>query len=106
MVTVTYILQTGVAQSFDLPIGTSVMEGAVLNKLSGIDADCGGACSCATCHVKVAEEWREVVGAPNQIEEEMLDMATDADASSRLSCQIKLSEAMDGLIVRIPPGDG
>lgn len=104
MVKVTYILQSGEARSFDLAEGSSVIEGAVKNNLSGIDADCGGACSCATCHVKVDAQWQAIVGGPNQIESEMLDMATDADESSRLSCQIKLSSALDGLVVRIPGG--
>jgi len=68
----------------------------------GIEAECGGACSCATCHVYVDEAWRDKVGPPSQMEEDMLDFAFDVRASSRLSCQIKVGEELDGLVVSVP----
>jgi 2Fe-2S ferredoxin len=80
----------------------TVMETAVRNSIPGIDADCGGACACATCHVYVEPEWWQSVGARNRMEEDMLDFAFDVRASSRLSCQIKISEALDGLRVLVP----
>ena len=82
--------------------GTSVMENAVRRSVPGIDAECGGACACATCHVYVDEAWQEKVGAPSPIEADMLAFAHDVQPSSRLSCQIKLADALDGLIVRVP----
>ena len=78
------------------------MEGAVKNRIRGIDADCGGACACATCHVYVDEAWREKTGKPSAMEESMLDFAEDVEPNSRLSCQIKVTDALDGLIVRLP----
>jgi len=68
----------------------------------GIDADCGGACACATCHVYIAPEWVERVGAPNEMEVDMLDFAFDVRENSRLSCQVKLTEELDGLMVTVP----
>lgn len=82
--------------------GTSVMENAVRNSVPGIEAECGGACACATCHVYVDDAWREKVGAPGPIEADMLDFAYDVRPTSRLSCQIKVADALDGLIVRVP----
>ena len=102
MVKVTYVQPDGSQRTLDIPPGLSVMEGAVKKNLPGIDADCGGACSCATCHVKVDPSWTAVVGPAGVLEEEMLDMAPDVEPHSRLSCQIKLTTAMDGLVVAIP----
>lgn len=82
--------------------GTSVMENAVRNSVPGIEAECGGACACATCHVYVDEAWQERVGSPGPIEADMLDFAYDVQPASRLSCQIKIVDALDGLIVRVP----
>jgi len=82
--------------------GTSLMENAVRNSVPGIEAECGGACACATCHVYVDEAWQEEVGSPGAIEADMLDFAYDIRPSSRLSCQIKIVDALDGLIVRMP----
>ncbi len=82
--------------------GMTVMETAVKNQVPGIDADCGGACACATCHVYVEQEWLDKVGARNPMEEDMLDFAFDVRDNSRLSCQIKVSEAIDGLRVKVP----
>ena len=80
----------------------TVMEGAIQNSIPGIDADCGGACACATCHVYVDEAWMEKTGKPESMEEDMLDFAFDVRDNSRLSCQIKVTDELDGLIVRMP----
>ena len=97
-----YIEHDGTEHVVDVGIGWSVMEGAVKNRIPGIDADCGGACACATCHVYVDEAWREKVGAPSPMEEDMLDFGFDVRPSSRLSCQIKVSDELDGLVVSTP----
>jgi 2Fe-2S ferredoxin len=87
--------------------GISLMEVAKMNGIAGITADCGGACSCATCHVYVDADWLEKVGPPDDIEFAMLDMVADtAQENSRLSCQIKLNAALDGLLVTVAPGSG
>jgi len=78
------------------------MEAAKLALVPGIEAECGGACACATCHVYVEEEWREKTGEPSPMEEDMLDFAFDVREESRLSCQIKVTEDLDGLVVRVP----
>jgi len=78
------------------------METAIKNYVPGIEAECGGACACATCHVYVDEDWRTVTGVPSPMEEDMLDFGFDVKPNSRLSCQIKVSDALDGLVVRIP----
>jgi 2Fe-2S ferredoxin len=80
----------------------TVMEVAKKNLIDGIEAECGGACACATCHVFVDEAWRDKTGSASQMEEDMLDFAFDVRPTSRLSCQIKVSDALDGLIVRVP----
>ncbi|MCE1236237.1 MAG: 2Fe-2S iron-sulfur cluster-binding protein [Hyphomicrobiales bacterium] len=83
-------------------VGSTVMEAAVRNGVPGIEAECGGACACATCHVYVAEDWYGRVGAPQPMEEDMLDFAFEVKPNSRLSCQIKVTEELDGLVVDIP----
>ena len=102
MAKITYVENDGTEHVIDVKTGLSVMEGAVKNNVPGIDADCGGACACATCHVYVTEAWREAAGSPEQMEEDMLDFAFDVRSESRLSCQIKITDALDGLVVRIP----
>jgi 2Fe-2S ferredoxin len=82
--------------------GSTVMENAVRNSVPGIEAECGGACACATCHVYVDEDWVEKVGGPEAMEEDMLDFAFDVRPNSRLSCQIKVTKALDGLVVHVP----
>jgi ferredoxin, 2Fe-2S len=82
--------------------GLSVMETAIRNNVPGIDADCGGACACATCHVYVDEAWLEKTGERSAMEESMLDFADAVQDNSRLSCQIRVTEALDGLVVRLP----
>lgn len=99
---ITYIDFEGTERSVDANIGDSVMETATNNDLPGIDADCGGACACATCHVYVGEDWMDLVGKPEDLEAEMLDVADDVRENSRLSCQIKITEEMDGLVITTP----
>lgn len=102
MAKITYIDQKGTERTVDVPAGWSVMEGAVKNRVPGIDADCGGACACATCHVYVDPAWLAKLPPRQEMEEQMLDFAQDVKPNSRLSCQIKVSPALDGLIVRTP----
>lgn len=97
-----YIEHTGKEHEVDVPAGWSVMEGAVKNLIPGIDADCGGACACATCHVFVDEAWLAKLPKKEDMEETMLDFAPDMAANSRLSCQIKVTPELDGLVVRMP----
>ncbi len=99
---ITYIEHNGTAHVIEAKAGMTVMEAAVKNKVPGIEAECGGACACATCHVYVSDDWREAVGEPEEMEEDMLDFAFDIRESSRLSCQIKVRENFGGLIVFIP----
>ena len=103
---ITYIEHSGPAHVVDVPEGLSVMRGAVDNNIPGIDADCGGECACATCHVYVDEAWLGTTGrpVPGSQEASMLSFAALARPNSRLSCQIKVSAALDGLIVRLPEG--
>ena len=86
----------------DSSSGLSLMEAALENNVPGIIAECGGACSCATCHVYIDDKWQNRVGAPNIMEDDMLDFAYDRRENSRLSCQIVLDESLDGLVVYIP----
>ena len=97
-----YIEHNGKEHEIEVPAGWSVMEGAVKNLVPGIDADCGGACACATCHVYVDPAWLAKLPQRQEMEEQMLDFAQDVKPNSRLSCQIKVSPALDGLIVRTP----
>lgn len=102
MAKITYIEHNGTKHEIEVDNGLSVMEGAINNLIPGIDADCGGACACATCHVYVDEAWRDATGKPSAMEESMLDFAEEVEPNSRLSCQIRVSDALDGLIVRLP----
>jgi ferredoxin, 2Fe-2S len=99
---ITYIEHTGKEHVIDVADGMTVMEGAVKHAVPGIDADCGGACACATCHVYVDPSWAERTGKPSGMEQSMLDFAADVEPTSRLSCQIKVTAALDGLVVRMP----
>src|SRR3954465_4219785 len=101
---VTYIEHNGTAHEIELEEGLSVMRGAVDNGVPGIDADCGGECACATCHVFVEEPWLEKTGEPSEQEASMLSFAATAQPNSRLSCQIIMSPALDGMGVRPPEG--
>ena len=102
MPNITYIDHKGAARVIDAEIGSTVMETAVKNQVPGIEAECGGACACATCHVYVDDAWKAATGEPSQMEEDMLDFAHDVRPTSRLSCQIKVKPEYDGLVVRIP----
>ena len=102
MAKITFIEFNGTAHEVEGSNGMSVMETAVKNMVPGIDADCGGACACATCHVYVEPDWLDAVGERNEMEEDMLDFAFDVRDNSRLSCQIKVSDALDGLVVKVP----
>ena len=102
MAKITYIEHDGTEHVVDVKNGLSVMEGAVKNNIPGIDADCGGACACATCHVYVDAAWQSKTGSKSAMEESMLDFAENVEESSRLSCQIKVSDDLDGLTVRMP----
>ncbi len=86
----------------EVPTEMSVMEGAVQNNIPGIDADCGGACACATCHVYVDEKWFNKLSKKEDAEQDMLDMAFEPNKFSRLSCQLTVSENLDGLVVKMP----
>ena len=97
-----YIEHNGKEHEVEVPVGWSVMEGAVKNLIPGIDADFGGACACATCHVFVDEAWLAKLPKKEDMEETMLDFAPDMAANSRLSCQIKVTPELDGLVVRMP----
>ncbi|MBW8636449.1 2Fe-2S iron-sulfur cluster binding domain-containing protein [Hoeflea sp. WL0058] len=102
MTKLTFVSSEGVRYDVDAEDGTSVMENAVRNGVPGIEAECGGACACATCHVYVDDEWTEKVGGPDVMEEDMLDFAFEMKPSSRLSCQIRVSSELDGLVLHVP----
>jgi len=102
MVKVLFVEHDGTQHSVEVKPGDSLMQAAVSNGVPGIDADCGGSCSCATCHVYVNEQWVVKTGDVNPVEEAMLSLSTDRKENSRLSCQISLTEEMDGLIVNTP----
>ncbi len=102
MPTITLIEYDGTSHTIDAEPGISLMQNAINNAVPGIDADCGGACACGTCHVFVADEWRQRSGAADAMEEAMLGMRPDRSEESRLSCQIEVSEDLDGMVVRLP----
>lgn len=102
MAKITYITHDEKTYEVEADVGATVMSAAVRNMVPGIEAECGGACACATCHVYVDSGWREAVGKPSPMEEDMLDFALDVQPGSRLSCQIKITDALDGLVVRVP----
>ena len=104
MAKIHFVDHKGETRTVEIENGATVMEAAIRNSIPGIEAECGGACACATCHVYVDAEWRDRVGPPNEVELEMLDMVSDiARDNSRLSCQVRLSEALDGLRVTVAP---
>ncbi len=102
MTKITYLAADGTQFDVDAENGSTVMENAIKNSVPGIEAECGGACACATCHVSVDDKWSEKVGSPEALEDDMLDFAWDVQPNSRLSCQIKVTDELDGLIVRVP----
>lgn len=97
-----YVEHNGTESLVRVSIGQSVMQGAVDNMIDGITGECGGSCSCATCHCYVHEDWTEKVGGPNDIEEGILECAAEPKSNSRLSCQIKVTDELDGLVVLLP----
>ena len=99
---ITYIEHDGKTHTIEVASGLSVMEGAVQNNIPGIDADCGGSMACATCHVYVKEEWFNKLPKKEDWEEDMIDMAYQPNKSSRLSCQLTVSDKLEGLTVNIP----
>lgn len=97
-----YIDHTGAEYEVELEVGKSVMEGAMENMIDGILAECGGCCSCATCHVYVDEAYLEKTGTAEGMEQELISVVQEPQPNSRLSCQIFVTEEMDGMVVRIP----
>ena len=106
MAKVTYIEHNKKSYDIEVPNGLTVMEGAVQNNIPGIDADCGGSCACATCHVYVDEKWFDKLPNKESAEEDMLDMAFEPKKFSRLSCQLTVSDILDGLVVKMPSKQG
>lgn len=102
MTKITFIQHDGEEQTLEVENGISVMNAAVDNLIEGIDADCGGECNCATCHVYVGEEWMPKVGQPQDDEEAIMSLNPERKDNSRLSCQIKISDELDGLVVHLP----
>src|SRR4026209_237638 len=101
MAKITFVDHSGQSRTVDVENGATVMENAIRNAVPGIEAECGGACACATCHVYVDDEWMAEVGEPSSMEEDMLEFAYDVRPTSRLSCQIKVRDALDALVVRV-----
>ena len=106
MVKITFIESTGQSRAVDAEDGSTVMEPAVRTAVPEIEAECGGACACATCHVYVDPAWVEATGKPEPMEEDMLDFAFEVQPNSRLSCQIKVKPQLEGLVVRTPARQG
>ena len=102
MASIKFIQPDGTEQIVSAEPGVTVMEAAKMNLVQGIEAECGGACACATCHVYVDDAWREKVGKPSAMEEDMLDFAFDVREASRLSCQIKVTNELDGVVLHVP----
>jgi ferredoxin, 2Fe-2S len=103
---ITFIEHDGTVHEIDAEIGSTVMESAMRGGVTSIVAECGGSCTCSTCHVYVDEAWRDKLPAPSSEEEDQLDFAFDLQPNSRLSCQIKVTAEIDGLLVRTPSYQG
>ena len=103
---ITYIEHNGKKHIIEVSNGLSVMEGAVQNNIPGIDADCGGSCACATCHVYVDEKWFGKLPNKENAEEDMLDMAFEPNKFSRLGCQITVTKDLDNMVVKMPSKQG
>jgi 2Fe-2S ferredoxin len=102
MAKITYIEHDGTPHTVDVAVGLTVMEGAVNNNVPGIDADCGGACACSTCHAYVDPDWVARLPAREDMELDMLDFAYEPNERSRLTCQIKVTPELDGLVLQLP----
>mgnify|MGYP001464705393 CR=1 FL=1 len=103
---ITYIEHNGKSHDVDVPNSLSVMEGAIQNNIPGIDADCGGSCACATCHIYVDKNWFDKLPTKENAEEDMLDMAYEPNKFSRLACQITVTDDLDGLVLKLPSKQG
>ena len=103
---ITYIEHNGKSHTLEVANGLTVMEGAVQNNIPGIDADCGGSCACATCHVYVDDKWFDKLPKKESAEEDMLDMAFEPGKFSRLSCQLTVDKKLNGLVVKMPSKQG
>jgi ferredoxin, 2Fe-2S len=99
---VVFIEHNGARREVDVPVGHSIMEGAVRHGIDGIVAECGGSCTCATCHVFITPSWRAKVGAPNELEQAMLEALSTSQENSRLSCQIKVTPELEGVEILLP----
>jgi 2Fe-2S ferredoxin len=97
-----YIEFSGKEHHIEMPVGYSIMEGAIKNSVSGIDADCGGSCACATCHVYVDEKFIDKLPKPQESEQDMIDFVANPKNNSRLSCQLMITDELDGIVVRMP----
>ena len=102
MAKITYHTHDNKTHTVDVQKGLTVMEGAVQNDIPGIDADCGGACACATCHIYVDEKWFNKLPNKSEAEQDMLDMAIEPNKFSRLGCQITVNDDLDGMVVKMP----
>ncbi|MFT8674428.1 MAG: 2Fe-2S iron-sulfur cluster-binding protein [Acetobacter sp.] len=103
---VTFIQPDGISMAIDAPLGMSVMQVATQNAIAGIIGECGGACACATCHVHIDPPWVERLPAPTSQESEMLEFSSDVKDNSRLGCQIRITDDLDGLLVYVPASQG
>src|SRR5262245_20794563 len=99
---ITYVAHDGTEYPVEVSVGHSLMEGALNSGVPGIEADCGGACACATCHIFIDIPWAAITGEPEEMETSMLEFVGTVEDSSRLSCQVRVTEQCDGLIVRLP----
>jgi 2Fe-2S ferredoxin len=97
-----YVEANGTEHEVDVPVGTSLMQGAVNHLIPGIEGDCGGLCACGTCHVYVPEDWQSICGEADELEQGMLEFAYDVNENSRLCCQIAVTESMEGMRVCMP----
>ena len=103
---ITYIAHDGTSTTVEASVGMSIMRAAVMNDVSGIDAECGGACACGTCHVIVDPAWADRLPPPASMELDTMDLVSDVQPNSRLSCQVTMTAALDGLVVRTPASQG
>ena len=102
MGSITFIEHDGTEHVAEIEEGSTLMQAALDNSVPGIDADCGGSCACGTCHVIVDAKWAAKAGNATETEEQMLDLTPEKEVTSRLSCQVELTDAMDGMVVRLP----
>lgn len=106
MAKITYIEASGTQHNVEVENGNNLMQGAVFNNIPGIDAECGGACVCATCHVYIDESWVSKLSAAEDVEQMTLEEVDDLSERSRLSCQVLVDDSMDGMVVHLPASQG